>query len=401
MKISELQAVVNEQSEVLYSFELGTTRELLGSLPVLSTHALVVSGIRRCGKSVLLHQFIRNEIDEVFYFNFADIRLYEFSASDFVLLDEIIRESGKKILFFDEIQIVKGWELYVRQKLDQSVRIIITGSNARMLSVELGTNLTGRHISRELFPFNYQEFCSFHSIQYNKESLILFLDNGGFPEFLKTNNKELLSFLIEDIIYRDIATRHAIRDINGLKNLCIYILSNTAKLISPSKLTSIIGVKSPSTVLEYISYFESSYLINLVPRFSYSVKGQMLSEKKIYTVDNGLVNVASISASKDMGRKFENTVYWSIRKKTKNIWYFSDNNTECDFIYKPEDEYFAIQVCYEMNGDNQEREINGLLSALKFFRLSKGVILTIDQTDKILIDGYEINVVPAYKFNLT
>jgi predicted AAA+ superfamily ATPase len=401
MKYSELQAVVNEQIDILFSFELGTSRELLESLPVTNSHALVVSGIRRCGKSVLLHQFIRNEINDVFYFNFADIRLYEFLASDFVLLDEIIRESGKKILFFDEIQIIKGWELYVRQKLDQSVRVIITGSNARMLSVELGTNLTGRHISKELFPFNYREFCSFHGLLYNKESLVSFLDNGGFPEFQKTNNKELLSFLIEDIIFRDIATRHAIRDISGLKNLCIYVMSNTAKLVSPSKLTSIIGVKSPSTVLEYLTFFESSYLLNLVPRFSYSVKGQMLSEKKIYVVDNGLVNVASISASKDTGRKFENAVYWSIRRKTKNIWYYSDGYSECDFIYKLDDDYFAIQVCYEMNGDNQEREINGLLAALKFFNLSEGIILTVDQTDKILIDGYKINVVPAYQFDLS
>lgn len=400
MKYSELQSVVNEQKDILYSFELGTSRELLGLLPVIYSHALVVSGIRRCGKSVLLHQFIRNEIDEVFYFNFADIRLYEFSASDFVLLDEIIRESGKKILFFDEIQNVTGWELFVRQKLDQSIRIVITGSNARMLSVELGTNLTGRHISKELFPFNYREFCSFHSMQYNKESLLLFLNKGGFPEFQKTNNSELLSFLIEDIIFRDIATRHAIRDISGLKNLCIYVMSNTAKLVSPSKLTGIIGVKSPSTVLEYLTYFESSYLINLIPRFSYSVKGQMLSEKKIYVVDNGLVNVASISASKDMGRKFENAVYWSIRSKTKNVWYFSDGNSECDFIYKLDDDFFAIQVCYEMNGDNQEREINGLLAALKFFNLTEGIILTVDQTDKILIDGYKITVVPAHQFKL-
>jgi predicted AAA+ superfamily ATPase len=401
MKYSELQAVVNEQLDILYSFELGTSRDLLGSLPVTNSHALVVSGIRRCGKSVLLHQFIRNEIDEVFYFNFADIRLYEFSASDFVLLDEIIKGSSKNILFFDEIQIIKGWELFVRQKLDQSVRVIITGSNAHMLSIELGTNLTGRHISKELFPFNYKEFCSFHGLQNNKESLISFLNKGGFPEFLKTNNSELISFLLEDIIFRDIATRHAIRDIASLKNLCIYVISNTAKLVSPSKLTSIIGVKSPSTVLEYLSYFESSYLLNLVPRFSFSVKGQMLSEKKIYVVDNGLVNVASISASKDMGRKFENAVYWSIRRKTKNIWYFSDGNSECDFIFKLDDDYLAIQVCYEMNGDNQEREINGLLAALKFFNLSEGIILTVDQTDKILIDGYKINVVPAYQFDLS
>jgi len=173
-----------------------------------------------------------------------------------------------------------------------------------------------------------------------------------------------------------------------------------AKPISPSKLTSVIGVKSSSTVLEYLSYFESSYLVNLIPRFSWSVKGQMLSEKKVYVVDNGLVNVASISASKDMGRKFENAVYWSIRRKTKRIWYFSDGNSECDFVFEKNENYSAIQVCYELNGDNQEREINGLIAALQFFNLREGIILTIDQTDKILKDGYTINVIPAFKFDI-
>ncbi len=401
MKYSEIQAVAIEQKEILYSFELGTVRELLELLPLTNTHALVVSGIRRCGKSVLLHQFIRNEIDDVFYFNFADIRLYDFLASDFILLDELIKESNKKILFFDEIQIIDGWELYVRQKLVQSVRVIITGSNARMLSVELGTNLTGRHITKELFPFSYNEFCQFFSYRHNMESYLSFIQTGGFPEYLKTGNSELLSFLLEDILHRDIAARHSIRDISGLKRLCVYVMSNMAKPVSPSKLTSVIGVKSSSTVLEYLSYFESSYLVNLIPRFSWSVKGQMLSEKKVYVVDNGLVNVASVSASKDLGRKFENAVYWSIRRKTKKIWYYSDGNSECDFIYQKNEDYFAIQVCYALNGDNQEREIKGLIAALQFFKLTEGVILTIDQTDKILKDGYTIQVVPACRFELT
>lgn len=401
MKYSEIQAVAIEQKEILYSFELGTFRELLELLPVTNTHALVVSGIRRCGKSVLLHQFISNEIDDVFYFNFADIRLYEFSASDFTLLDELIKESKKKILFFDEIQIIDGWELYVRQKLDQSVRVIITGSNARMLSVELGTNLTGRHITKELFSFSYNEFCSFFNYRHNKESYLAFIQKGGFPEYLKTGNSELLSFLLEDILHRDIATRYSIRDISGLKKLCVYVMSNTAKPVSPSKLTSVVGVKSSSTVLEYLSYFESSYLVNLIPRFSWSVKGQMLSEKKVYVVDNGLVNVASVSASKDLGRKFENAVYWNIRRKTKKIWYYSDGNSECDFIFQKNEDYSAMQVCFDLNGDNQEREINGLIAALQFFNLREGTILTIDQTDKILKDGYTIQVVPAYKFELT
>jgi len=401
MKYSDIQAVANEQKEILYSFELGTFRELLELLPFTKTHALVVSGIRRCGKSVLLHQFIRNEIDEVFYLNFADIRLYDFLVTDFILLDELIKESNKKILFFDEIQIIDGWELYVRQKLDQSVRVIITGSNARMLSVELGTNLTGRHITKELFPFSYNEFCSFFSCRHNRESYLDYIQKGGFPEYLTTGNIELLSFLLEDILHRDIATRYSIRDISGLKKLCVYVMSNTAKLVSPSRLTSVIGVKSSSTVLEYLSYFESSYLVNLIPRFSWSVKGQMLSEKKVYVIDNGLVNVASISVSKDLGRKFENAVYWSIRRKTKKIWYFSDGYSECDFIFQKNEVYSAIQVCYELNGDNQEREINGIIAALQFFNLTEGIILTIDQSDKILKDGYTIHVVPAYKFELT
>jgi len=400
MKYSEIQAIVDEQAATFRSFDLGIPRELLPFLPVSTSHALVVSGIRRCGKSVLLHQFVRNEIEDVFYFNFADIRLYDFSVNDFVLLDEIVIGSGKKILFFDEIQFVKGWEIYVRQKLDQSIRVIITGSNARMLSIELGTNLTGRHISKELFPFSYKEFCLLKNFDHNKDSYESYLEKGGFPEFLKTDNKEILSSLIEDIIYRDIATRYAIRDINGLKSLCIYLMSVTSNRISPSKLTTLIGVKSPSTVLEYLSYFESSYVINLISKFSYSLKSRMLSEKKVYIVDNGLINVSSISASNDLGRKFENTIYWDIRKLTKSIWYFSDNQSECDFVYKINETYFTIQVCYELHHDNQEREIKGILSAMQYFNLTEGVILTLNQTDLINIDSYKIKVIPAYQFDL-
>jgi predicted AAA+ superfamily ATPase len=400
MKLSELQSVVKDQEEVLNTFDLGTIRELLGSLPVIQSHALVVSGIRRCGKSVLLHQFIWKEKEDVFFLNFADIRLYGFSAADFRLLDDLIKESRKKILFFDEIQDAEGWELYVRQKLDQSMRIILTSSNARMLSVELGTHLTGRHISRELFPFSFNEFCSFSGLPADSKSYFSYLDKGGFPEYLKTNNIELLSLLIEDIIHRDIAVRYGIREISGLKKLCIYLISNFARPFSPSKLTGTTGVRSASTVLEYLSYLESCYLFNIVPRFSWSLKGQMLSGKKVYVVDNGLIKAASVTASGDLGRKLENSVYWTIRRTTKNIWYYSDGHSECDFIFKTDNAFAAIQVCVELNGDNQEWETAGILSALRFFNLTEGLILTLDQTDKILVENYIIHVVPAYQFDL-
>lgn len=124
----------------------------------------------------------------------------------------------------------------------------------------------------------------------------------------------------------------------------------------------------------------------------------MLSEKKVYVVDNGFVNVASVSASKDLGRKFENAVYWSIQRKTNKIWYFADGHSKCDFIFQNNEDYSVIQVCQELNGDNQEREINGLVAALQFFNLKESIILTIGQTNKILIDGSMIQVILAYKF---
>jgi uncharacterized protein len=270
-----------------------------------------------------------------------------------------------------------------------------------MLSIELGTHLTGRHISRELFPFSFKEFCSFSGLPSDSTSYFSYLNKGGFPEYLKTNNIELLSLLIEDIIYRDIAIRYGIREISGIKKLCIYLISNIAKPFSPSKLTSLIGVKSASTVLEYLSYFESCYLFNVVPRFSWSLKGQMLSGKKVYVVDNGLIKAASVSASADLGRKLENSVYWTIRRTSKNIWYYSDGHCECDFICKVNDAYSAIQVCLELNGDNQEREIAGILSALRFFNLTEGIIITLNQSDKILIGNLVIHVIPVFLFDLT
>jgi hypothetical protein len=126
----------------------------------------------------------------------------------------------------------------------------------------------------------------------------------------------------------------------------------------------------------------------------------MLSEKKVYIVDNGLINVGSISVSKDLGRKFENTIYWDIRRKTKSIWYLNENQSECDFIYKINDTYFALQVCSELHHDNQEREINGILAAMKYFNLTEGTIVTLKQTDLILIDTFRIKVVPAHEFEI-
>jgi len=185
MKLSDLEQVASEQKEALLQTNRGLQRKALETLPRLDSHALIISGIRRCGKRTLLHQYLHSIGQDFFYFNFENIRLYDFQIKDFILLDAIIEKSGVKLLFFDEVQAVTGWELFVRQKLDRHYRIVITGSNASLLSRELGTKLTGRQITKELFPFSYHEFTLFKNLKPCPDSFMEYMQTGGFPEYVK------------------------------------------------------------------------------------------------------------------------------------------------------------------------------------------------------------------------
>ena len=407
MKLSEIQDISLTQKLALENQELGLERSFLPELPDIQSHALVVSGIRRCGKSTLLRQFIKKLGRSYFYLNFDDIRLASFSNIDYKLLDAVIEDSKARLIFFDEIQSAEQWELYVRQKLDEGFQIVITGSNASLLSRELGTRLTGRHLSKELFPFSYEEYCNFFSLERGQVSLISYLEKGGFPEYLKTGNTDILSQLQSDILYRDIAVRYGIRDAASLKRLFLYLISNPAQLFSPSKLTNIAGVKSPTTALEYISFFEASYLISILPCFAWSVKAQSLAPKKVYIADSGIIKTGSVSFSGNFGALFENFVFNSLRIKTcraeffgdREIYYFKGKNgSECDFIIYPHSKPLCIQVCWNLTPDNQDREIKGLLEAMDFFNQETGIILTHNTEDIIMTAGKTITVIPAWNY---
>ena len=284
----------------------------------------------------------------------------------------------------------------MRQKLDEHFQIIATGSNASLLNGELGTKLTGRHITKELYPFSYSEFLAFRNLARGIESLKAYLESGGFPEYLKTANRDILAQLQTDILYRDIAVRHGIRDIGSLKRLFTYILSNAANLVSPSNLTGIVGVKSPQTILDYISYFEAAYLIDLVPRFAWSAKAQALAPKKLYVVDPGLIAVGSAAFTKNEGALLEDVLFMELRRKTSDIYYFSDKKSECDFVVHPHrGQPLCIQVCYRLTTDNVAREIAGLEAALSFFNLTEGYIITADSQDEINYKGKKIHVQKA------
>jgi hypothetical protein len=399
MKLSEIREIASSQRERIDGEEQGLPREALGLLPDIVSHALIVSGIRRCGKSTILHQFTQRIGKPFFFFNFDDLRLSAFAIPDFKLLDVVISESGCSVLFFDEIQSAPEWELYVRQKLDERFQVLVTGSNASLLGGELGTKLTGRHITKELYPFSYSEYLDFKGEVRGLPSLQKYLASGGFPEYLKTGNDDILVQLQQDILHRDIAVRYGIRDIASLKRLLTYLISNAGHLVSPSRLTGAVGVKSPSTILEYFSHLEMSYLIHLVPRFAWSAKAQSVAPKKVYVIDPGLVRTGSVSFSPDSGSRLENFVFLEYRRRTNDIFYYNDGDHECDFVVNPHGgQPQCVQVCWDLTRDNEDREIAGLLSALDFFGLSDGTILTADTSDRILKDGKSIQVVPVHQF---
>jgi predicted AAA+ superfamily ATPase len=399
MKLSELYETAESQKAGLEKHDTGLERSCLSTLPTIRKHALIISGIRRCGKSTLLHQLVKKLEKTFFYCNYDDIRLHDFSANDYQLLDRVIADSGAKLLFFDEIQSAEQWELYIRQKLDEGFQVILTGSNASLLSKELGTRLTGRHITKELFPFSYAEYCRFTKQKSGVKSLDAYLEKGGFPEYLKSDNPEILAQLQSDILYRDIAVRYGIRDVSSLRQLFVYLVSNAAQPVSPSKLTAAAGVKSPTTVLEYFSYFESAYLISLLPCFSWSAKAMSVAPKKLYVIDPGIIRTSSLSFTENAGALLENFVFNSLRQHTKDLFYFADKNHECDFIVNPHGKRpLCIQVCRELTSDNQDREIQGMFTALDFFEQKEGIIITRNTEDIILKSKKKITVIPAWKY---
>ena len=397
-----LKAVVISQKNNLLIYNQGIKRELLHEITLYKNFAIIISGIRRCGKSTLLNQLMQ-EFPNAYYLNFEDTRLFNFEISDFQKLIEIfIEEYGESDhYFFDEIQNVPQWEIFVRSMLDQGKKIVITGSNASLLSKELGTRLTGRHLRYELFPFSYREMLQLLKKEKGIASFALYFKNGGFPEFLKINNEQILQELFNDIIVRDIIARYGIRESKLIKELGIYLLTNVAKEFSFNNLRKIFNIGSTNTIISFISYFEDSYLFFTVPKFSYSLKKQLVNPKKIYSIDNGLTRANSISSSTDHGRLLENLVFQELKRRNKQLFYFKETG-ECDFVIKEKEKITsAIQVCYEFNETNKKREINGLVEALFKFNLKQGLILTYDDEDELKIENKRIIITPVWKWMLT
>jgi predicted AAA+ superfamily ATPase len=373
--------------------DLGIVRDSLQEIKLRKEFITIITGIRRSGKSTLMHQLIHQLDQDFAYFHFEDPRIFGFSLDDFPKLEEVLGDTS--YYFFDEIQNVPQWELFVRKLHDQGKVICITGSNASLLSKELGTRLTGRNITKELFPFDYNEYCTFYSYKQDSDSAAKFMNDGGIPLFLKTHEITYLHQLLRDILYRDIIARYGIRNGKLVEELTLFLISNIAKPYSLNGLKKTFNLGSANSVSDYVSWLEDSYLFFSLPRFSWSLKSVAVNQKKIYSIDTGFAQANSLSFSSDKGRLFENMIYLSLRRKFTDLYYFREKG-ECDFVVKEKEKVTqVVQACFELNSDNLQREMNGLKEAMDFFGLQEGTIVTLNQKDLFINDDKHIRVISA------
>ena len=404
----QIKAMLLEQFQSFWGTETGIVREQLSEVEQAanSPHAVIVSGLRRAGKSTLLAQMAHRLGEETFYYlNFEDDRLLSFQADDINdLYQNMIEIFGeRKIFILDEIQNVDGWEHFVRRFMDMGFKFYITGSNASLLSRELGTRLTGRYIAIELFPFSFKEYLRFRDIPLPplermttvdlaqlQKNLGEYMQAGGIPDALKYPELPILRTLYNDVLYRDIATRYRLGNVAMLKELGFFLMSNIANLISYNKLKQQFNVGSVNTIKTYIEYMEDSWLFFTLNVHDFSVKRQQIAPKKIYSIDTGLSRSVGFQFSPNTGRGLENLVFLALRQKNQDIYYLTTpNGYEIDFYLPEKGE--LIQVSQHLqNPATRERELRALEDALAHTPAKKALILA-DANQ----DGFEINNIPV------
>ncbi len=373
---------------------------------------LILTGIRRCGKSTLLKQIMQKKT-RYCYINFEDERLLDFRAEDFETLNEVLFEvyGVPDIYFFDEIQNIDRFETFVRRLQDQGKKVVITGSNAALLSQEFGTRLTGRYKLFEVYPFSFAEFLRFNRIGTGRDSPYLteervrlisafetYTQTGGMPEYLKNSDPDYIRTLYDNILYRDIIARYSIRRQRLVRELVGILASSIALPFTYNSLKKTLGLKNAITVKEYISYLSGAYLFFELSRFDYSVKKQLNSPRKIYMIDTAFGILNGFSCSPNTGRLLENIVFVELLRRGSEVYYYSGDR-ECDFIIRSGRKITrAIQVCHELNNDNEDREIGGLLEAMDSFGLHEGIILTSHQEETRKLGDSTITLQPVWKW---
>ena len=406
----QIRAMLIEQFESFKKLDLGIKREKMKEVEQAAKppHAVIISGLRRAGKSTLLAQMAhRIGFDKFFYINFEDDRFLGFQAADANDLYQLLVETfgERKTFIIDEIQNIEGWEHFVRRFMDQGFKFYITGSNASLLSRELGTHLTGRYIPIELFPFSFKEFLrfqgddipDFHRIttveRANLNSAFWgYLNSGGIPDALKYPDLPILQSLYDDVLYRDIATRYRLEAVTALKELAFFLISNPTGLVSYNKLKERLRLGSVNTVSSYIEYMENSWLIFTLNLYAYSIKRQQIAPKKIFCIDNGIINDVGFQFSPNTGKLMENSVFLALRQQSKEIYYIkTPGGFEIDFYLPAQRQLVQVSKTLD-NPATRKREFRAIEDAIREVPVETALVLSENNEEDTEIGGVKVKV---------
>lgn len=410
-----LKEIIFDQKESFNNKKQLIPRDIELEKYISTKQIVIISGIRRCGKSSLMY-LIKEQMKltdtEFCYFNFDDERILPDSSIFEDLYNLHIELYGKEpVLFLDEPQNINLWEKFVNRMYENGVKIFVTGSNAKLLSSEISSSLTGRNKLIELFPFSFSEYIRYIQHSYNfehltskKRSLLIkdfnqYMESGGFPLIVKENDTELVNSYFQDILYRDIVARYRLSQVNEIRQIGLYFASNVGKIFSYSTLQEISGIKSTSSIKNYLHYYEQTYLFFYLKKFDYSIKKQMMNPKKAYIIDPAFAYRLGFNFSENKGRILENIVFLELLRRKMEVYYYSGKK-ECDFLIKKGIQINeAIQVAFHLHHENYEREFQGLLEAVEKFKLPHGLLLTYQADENINYpQNDKIKIIPVWKW---
>ena len=413
MNVEEAKRVVADQKDVVEEklsrnyIERDVPPDVFRYLAV--PNILAILGVRRSGKSTLSLLLMKRLNAKFAYLNFDDERLYGITARDLRDLEQAIYEVYGNVdyLILDEIHNVEGWELFV-SRLRETKRVIVTGSNSRMLSGELATALTGRHSDLVLFPFSFKEYLRFKGMSEEvplstrriaevKVELEKYLQEGGFPEALMVG-KDQVDVIYNDILFKDVIFRYRVREMGKFKDFAKSIVSYYSTEVSLTRLSKTLSVDK-KTVDQWAFGLESAYLVFFLPRYGEKPRERLTFNKKVYVVDPGVISRVAVRA-KDMGRVIENAVFLKLARENqlKGLYYVKGDGFEVDFYDEVNSR--LVQVTYA-HDKVEQREIRGLLKAKELVEAKEMTVVTYDVEGVEEVEGEKIRLVPLYKFLLS
>lgn len=416
-----LEFILSDQQEELEEMTQETLchrrEEVL--IDLKSTQAQVVIGVRRSGKSTLCYQAVQSKGRKYAYANFDDERLVDIEANQLNDVLEVLYKiyGDFQYLFLDEIQNVKGWHLFVNRMLRKKMHIIITGSNAKLLSGELATHLSGRNKEIPLYPFSFKEFCTMKKVDiqrsttkaeaFRRAAFDDYMRQGGFPELLSIkDNKGYVGTLVENILKRDIEQRHRLSYTAAFEQLANHLLNVAPTVVVVKDLAKLFNIKSENTVKNYIQYLKEAYMLIGIQKYSHKSRQRMVQEK-VYPVDVAMMNQRENAfTGENLGQRLEAIVAIHLIRKCKmenlDVYYLNERSGKCDFVVcKGNRVVQAIQVSYDISAEKtRKREINGLLLAASQTKCEKLLLLTDHEREEVDVNSYHIKVQPVYEWSL-